>query len=276
MLSCGSLFLLGSRYGRYRSYAVPFPDVYQLDPLRGPSGFTYVLDTHSDSESGLGDYHKVVRRRHILYGNNLASFISDVHCGHSLARPVGEPVILGIRPLAEAVLAYDQHCVLCGVLCGRVIGDDSDNLVTFVDPFSDNATQELETVISEEQAAAFTIGFTLGEWAATAEEEVEQVELRCDDGEWSGAPEGTAFLIKKDGVLSIAAELPEWKGEEGLIVRAANSRGGFGAPAVYISHEGIDQITNDQLPMTNKVFINGILYIERNNHLYDATGRMVK
>ncbi|MBQ6790314.1 MAG: hypothetical protein IJP76_02540 [Paludibacteraceae bacterium] len=149
------------------------------------------------------------------------------------------------------------------------------NLVTFVDPFSDNATQELETVISEEQAAAFTIGFTLGEWAATAEEEVLQVELRCDDGEWSGAPEGTAFLIKKDGVLSIAAELPEWKGEEGLIVRAANKRGGFGAPAVYISHEGIDQITNDQLPMTNKVFINGVLYIERNNHLYDAAGRRV-
>ena len=76
-------------------------------------------------------------------------------------------------------------------------------------------------------------------------------------------------------MLSIAAELPEWKGEEGLIVRAANKREGFGAPAIYISHEGIDQITNDQLPMTNKVFINGVLYIERNGKTYDAAGRRV-
>ena len=73
----------------------------------------------------------------------------------------------------------------------------------------------------------------------------------------------------------MSAELPEWKGEEGLIVRAANKRGGFGAPAIYISHEGIDNIEQPSL-VSQKVFINGVLYIERNNHLYDATGRLVK
>ena len=149
------------------------------------------------------------------------------------------------------------------------------NFVTFVDPFSDNATREIETILSADQAAQFTIDLTLGEWAATAQEETQQIELRCDDGEWSGAPEGTAYLIKKDGVLTLSAELPEWKGEEGLIVRAANKRGGFGAPAIYISHEGIDNIEQPSL-VSQKVFINGVLYIERNNHLYDATGRLVK
>lgn len=149
------------------------------------------------------------------------------------------------------------------------------NVVTFVDPLSENATRDIETILSADQAAGFTIDFTLGEWAATAEEEVQQIELRCDDGEWSGAPEGTAYLISKDGVLSISAELPEWKGEEGLIVRAANKRGGFGAPAIYISHEGIDSVEQPSL-VGQKIIRNGQLFLLVGDHLYDATGRLVK
>ena len=37
-------------------------------------------------------------------------------------------------------------------------------------------------------------------------------------------------------------------------------------------NEGIDTVTNDQLPMTNKVIVNGVLYIERNGIRYTATG----
>jgi hypothetical protein len=40
--------------------------------------------------------------------------------------------------------------------------------------------------------------------------------------------------------------------------------------------QGIDQITNDQLPMTNKVIYNGMLFIERNGKLYNATGKQIK
>ena len=37
-----------------------------------------------------------------------------------------------------------------------------------------------------------------------------------------------------------------------------------------------DPMTNDQLPMTNKLLINGRLYILNADHIYDATGRLVK
>ena len=41
---------------------------------------------------------------------------------------------------------------------------------------------------------------------------------------------------------------------------------------------GIDQdpMTNDQLPMTNKIIIDDRLYILVNDRIYDATGRLVK
>lgn len=39
---------------------------------------------------------------------------------------------------------------------------------------------------------------------------------------------------------------------------------------------GVDEITNDQSPMTNKVIIDGRLFILRGEKMYDATGRLVK
>ena len=38
----------------------------------------------------------------------------------------------------------------------------------------------------------------------------------------------------------------------------------------------IGQITNDQSPMTNKILINGVLYIQKGGHIYNAQGQMVK
>ncbi len=46
-----------------------------------------------------------------------------------------------------------------------------------------------------------------------------------------------------------------------------------GAPAVVT---GMEEITNDQSQMTDKVIIDGHLYILRGEKMYDATGRMVK
>ncbi len=46
-----------------------------------------------------------------------------------------------------------------------------------------------------------------------------------------------------------------------------------GAPAVVT---GMEEITNDQSQMTNKVIIDGHLYILRGEKMYDATGRLVK
>ena len=40
--------------------------------------------------------------------------------------------------------------------------------------------------------------------------------------------------------------------------------------------EGVDQITNDQSPISNKVLRDGKLFIEINGHIYDAQGKEVK
>ena len=40
--------------------------------------------------------------------------------------------------------------------------------------------------------------------------------------------------------------------------------------------EGLNQITNDQSPMTHKVIYNGLLFIERNGRIYNAQGAAVK
>ncbi len=40
--------------------------------------------------------------------------------------------------------------------------------------------------------------------------------------------------------------------------------------------EGIEQITNDELRMTNKVIRDGVLYIERNGKTYNAHGAEVR
>ena len=49
----------------------------------------------------------------------------------------------------------------------------------------------------------------------------------------------------------------------------------IGAAAPQVA-TGIDQITNDQLQMTDKVIIDGRLFIIRGEKMYDATGRLVK
>ena len=47
-------------------------------------------------------------------------------------------------------------------------------------------------------------------------------------------------------------------------------------PARYVDTQGIDQITNDQSQMANKVIRNGMLLIEKNGKLYNALGTEVK
>ena len=48
----------------------------------------------------------------------------------------------------------------------------------------------------------------------------------------------------------------------------------IGGPAQIVT--GVDQISNDQSPITNKVMINGALYIIRGDKMYDAQGQVIK
>ncbi|MBO7459268.1 MAG: hypothetical protein J6T80_08480 [Paludibacteraceae bacterium] len=147
------------------------------------------------------------------------------------------------------------------------------NVVTFVDSKSGNATQQIETVLNAEQAAKFTMAYTLGDWAETAANDAKQVELIVkEDGSWE-ATTATLFLVEKDGKCSFVKELPAW--EEGLIVRAANARGGFGKPA----HKAGEEAIND--PFVNsgkatKIMRDGQVLIIRDGKAFNALGVEVR
>ena len=108
------------------------------------------------------------------------------------------------------------------------------NIVTF-----QKASTTLETILTAEQAATYTIESVLGSWAATAQQQAAQLEAPAAtyaDGNvtWTPANNGaTAYLIEKNGAFagitagsSFAITIDAEK--DNLTIRAANSRGGFG------------------------------------------------
>lgn len=110
------------------------------------------------------------------------------------------------------------------------------NVVTFK-----KENTELNTILNAEQAAKYTIEYVLGDWAATAKQEVTQLE--APNAEYKNgvvtitpADNGAiAYLIEKDGqFVAITKDFTyniEINAEtEMLTVRAANKRGGFGEP----------------------------------------------
>ena len=116
------------------------------------------------------------------------------------------------------------------------------NKVTFT---KENTT--LETILSAEQAATYTMEYVLGDWAATAKEQAAQLEIADayyanGNLNWKAATGAIAYLIEKNGefvaittattyAINIDAE------NDKLAVRAANSRGGFGT-AIQASGTG--------------------------------------
>ena len=108
------------------------------------------------------------------------------------------------------------------------------NIVTF----TKNSTT-LETILTAEQAATYTMEYVLGDWAATAKQEATQLEAPAAEFAngvvtWTPANNGAiAYMIEKNGEFvgitaesSMAVEAnPE---TDILTIRAANARGGFG------------------------------------------------
>ena len=106
----------------------------------------------------------------------------------------------------------------------------SNNSVTFK---KNNTT--LETILTADQEATYTMEYTLGDWAATAASDVVQatvssVTLSGSTLAWESDAE--AFLIEKDGAfVALTADKSYDVSNFGTglyTVRAANSRGGFG------------------------------------------------
>ena len=158
---------------------------------------------------------------------------------------------------------------------GTVLTPES-NVVTFLDEKSGNATQNLETVISAQGAAAYTMDYTLGDWSATAKADAKQEE--CDIKNID--PKGI-YLVKDpettNVILYTGADMQKQGLKEGYLVRKANDRGGFGEEVeVKDTTTGVETISDERLVISGKIIRNGQLFILRDGNIYNAQGVIVK
>lgn len=144
------------------------------------------------------------------------------------------------------------------------------NVVTFVDTKSGNATKDIETVLSAEQAAAYTMEYTLGDWAATAKADATQaVALPIAEGGiyLVENPDGNCFITTSE-ILYMADLVP------GATIRRANARGGFGLKTGETPKEGIENtaVSNE----ATKIIENGKVFVLRNGVKYSVLGNIVE
>jgi len=102
------------------------------------------------------------------------------------------------------------------------------NVVTF-----SLASSSMETILTDKQAAEYTMAYTLGDWATTAASDVVQatvsdVTLSGSTLSWTGTSD--AYLIEKNGEFVALTTENSYTVDAKTIytVRAANARGGFG------------------------------------------------
>lgn len=150
---------------------------------------------------------------------------------------------------------------------GQFVSPNS-NKVTFV---LGSSEKQMETILTAEQAATYTMAYTLGDWATTAENDAKQVELKYQNGQLMN--EGVfTFLVEENGSATLTKE---WPGiAEGRVIRAANNRGGFGAPAVEDSAQDIENTTCKT--NVEKIIRNGQVIIIRDNQKYNVLGGLVE
>ena len=148
------------------------------------------------------------------------------------------------------------------------------NVVTFIDEKSGNATQNIETVLSADSAATFTIEHTLGDWASTAEAEATQAVVEKDGYEETGI-----YLVEllDDGSCSIVtgADLNAEVMLPGVSIRKANARGGFGWKAGEEPSEGIEDIDACNCK-AEKIIRDGQVIIVRGEKEYTVFGTEVR
>ena len=148
---------------------------------------------------------------------------------------------------------------------GNVVSP-AENNVTFT---YKETSKKMNTILSADDAAKYTMEYTLGTWAETAAKDAAQVVLTYkEDGTWN-ATDATRFLIEEDGKATIVTELPSYK--EGIVVRAANGRGGFGKPACLEGTEGMESVQNSEA-RSQKIIRDGQVIILRDGKEYNVFG----
>ncbi len=152
------------------------------------------------------------------------------------------------------------------------------NVVTFIDTKSANATQDIQTVLTADETATYTMEYTLGEWAATAANDAKQAVCDLQNIEAEGiylveAENGNAMMMTG---TQLAEEI--FPDDALITVRKANDRGGFGEAVLYNPEAtAIEAVSNQQSAVkAEKVMRDGQLIIIRDGMQYNTIGQTIK
>jgi len=153
---------------------------------------------------------------------------------------------------------------------GNVVSPASNN-VTFV--LGTNEKQ-METILTADEAATYTMAYTLGDWSATAAADATQAV--CEETAAEFEPNGI-YMVEADGVFAAIIRGSEFMDRFALYdgvnytVRKANARGGFGEPAGGEPGEAIEntEVRNTQ---TTKLIRNGQIIVVRDGKEYNVLG----
>ena len=164
---------------------------------------------------------------------------------------------------------YNTH------LADGTILTPASNVVTFVDPKNGNATRDIETILTAEGAAAYTMEYTLGAWAETAKADATQAV--CD---LKNIEDEAIYLVEAqngNAELMLGSQLKEevFPEDSGTTVRKANARGGFGWKAGE-EPQGIENATAAEAMKAVKVIRNGQVVIVRDGREFNVLGAELK
>lgn len=150
---------------------------------------------------------------------------------------------------------------------GNVISPASNN-VTFV---LGSEEKQMETILTAEQAATYTIDYTLGDWAATAKADAKQ-----EVADKSRIEADAIYLVEITGTpyLKKGSELIEdgYTSEGDYSLRKANARGGFGWAAGEEPEEQAIEHTAAEAVKVQKFFRDGQVVIVRDGKEYNVLG----
>ena len=152
---------------------------------------------------------------------------------------------------------------------GQVVSPASNN-VTFV---LGNEEKPMETILTADDAATYTIDYTLGAWAADAQNDAKQAvcEEKAEDFEpdaiYMAEAEGEKPILFKGGEFNDKVAL--YNGIT-YTIRKANGRGGFGLPA-GTDPQGVDNTAAEGVKV-QKIIRDGQVIIVRDNREYTVFG----
>lgn len=152
---------------------------------------------------------------------------------------------------------------------GNIVSPASNN-VTFV---LGNDEKQMETILTADEAATYTIDYTLGAWAADAQNDAKQAV--CEEKAEDFEPDAI-YMAEAEGEKPILFKGNEFFDKIALYngitytIRKANGRGGFGLPA-GTAPQGVENTAAEGVKV-QKIIRDGQVIIVRDNREYTIFG----